>query len=519
MNKRSLVAAIMLIGVGIIFGVVLVSNFGTGGMGSLFAGGVKDIGAKNPPVMVNETVRALNDAYKAVSKSVNPSVVSINVLTETKVPKNRLPDIFKFFGQPDDGSLDENSGGDEDRTQKSEGAGSGVVMSDDGYIVTNNHVVEDASPDGIKVIFNDKKEYKAKLIGRDPLTDIAVLKIEATGLTAVHLGNSDNVQVGEMVLAVGNPLGLHSTVTSGIVSALGRGALGLNRDSYAIENFIQVDAAINPGNSGGGLFNLQGSLIGINTAIASRTGYFSGYGFAIPVNLAKAVILDIMDDGKVDRGYIGVQIRSVDEVIAKSMKLESVAGVLVDNVLPDGAAAKAGLEAGDVILELDGMSVNTSNELQSRVVQHRAGESVKLKIWRDGKVINKSVTLQPRDKDKLAADAKKGNAPGEEMDEDSNKPVTFKQLGFTVGSLTEKAKKDNEVENGVLITKVDQYSEAAERGLFPNAVIMKADKQSVQTPAQLKKAMDAKRGDVIRLQLKTKDGTRLIFIEVPKENS
>jgi serine protease Do len=516
MNKRSLVAAIMLIGVGIIFGVVLVSNFGNGGMGSLFAGGIKDVGAKNPPVVVNETVKALNDAYKAVSKSVNPSVVSINVLTETKVPKNRLPDIFKFFGQPDDGSQDENS--DEDRTQKSEGAGSGVVVSDDGYIVTNNHVVEDAQADGIKVIFSDKKEYKAKLIGRDPLTDIAVLKIEATGLPAVHFGNSDNVQVGEMVIAVGNPLGLHSTVTSGIVSALGRGALGLNRDSYAIENFIQVDAAINPGNSGGGLFNLQGSLIGINTAIASRTGYFSGYGFAIPANLAKAVILDIMDDGKVDRGYIGVQIRSVDEVIAKSMKLDNVAGVLVDNVLPDGAASKAGLESGDVILELDGVPVNTSNELQSRVVQHRAGESVKLKIWRDGKFIFKSVTLQPKDKDKLAA-AKKGNAPGEELDEDSNKPISFKQLGFTVGSLTEKAKKDNDVESGVLITKVDQFSEAAARGLFPNAVILKADKQTIQTPAQLKKAIDAKRGDVIRLQLKSKDGTRLVFIEVPKENS
>ena len=280
-----------------------------------------------------------------------------------------------------------------------------------------------------------------------------------------------------------------------------------------------MDAAINPGNSGGGLFNLQGSLIGINSAIASRTGYFSGYGFAIPVNLAKAVILDIMDDGKVDRGYIGVQIRSVDEVIAKSMKLDNVAGVLVDNVLPNGAASKAGLESGDVILELDGLPVNTSNELQSRVVQHRAGETVKLKVWRDGKVINKSVTLQPKDDDKLADNAKKGIGPGEELDEDSNKPVTFKQLGFSVSSLTEKAKKDNDVENGVVITKVDQYSEAAERGLYPNGVITKADKQSIQTPAQLKKAMDAKRGDVIRLQLKTKDGTRLVFIEVPKENS
>ena len=521
MNKRTLVSAIMLIGVGIIFGVVLVSNFGNSGLTSLFAGGVKDIGAKAPPVVTSEVVRALNDAHINVARSVNPAVVSINVITETKVSKNRIPDIFKFFGMPDDGSGQgggEDNGG-KDQTEKSEGAGSGVVITDDGYIVTNNHVVEDAKADGIKVIFSDKKEYKAKLIGRDPLTDVAVLKIEANGLYAVHLGNSDNVQVGEMVIAVGNPLGLHSTVTSGIVSALGRGALGLNRDNYAIENFIQVDAAINPGNSGGGLFNLQGSLIGINTAIASRTGYFSGYGFAIPVNLAKAVILDIMEDGKVDRGYIGVQIRSVDEVIAKSMKLDKVAGVLVDNVLPDGAAMKAGLESGDVILELDGVSVNTSNELQSRVVMHRAGESIKLKIWRDGKLISKSVTLQPRDKDKLASDDAKKGLTDDEMDTDSGKPVSFKELGFTVGMLTEKAKKDNDVETGVVITKVEQFSEAAERGLFPNAVILKADKQNIQTPGQLKKAFDAKRGDIIRLQLKTKEGTRLIFIEVPKENS
>jgi len=308
MTKKPIVSAVLLIGIGIIFGVALVSTFNTGGIGSAFAAN-KEIGAKQAPVTLSPQVQALNDAMVNASKSVNATVVNIKVVTESKIDKKQFRDFFRFFGNPED-----MQGGEEGETQKSEGAGSGVIISSDGYIITNNHVVDQAKEDGMTVILSDKKEYKAKLIGKDPLTDIAVIKIDATNLPVAHIGNSDEVAIGEMVIAVGNPLGLNSTVTSGIVSAIGRGQLGLNRDRYAVENLIQTDAAINPGNSGGGLFNLKGSLIGINNAIATRTGGYMGYGFAIPSNLMKAVALDLIEDGKVDRGYIGISLRPVDDV-------------------------------------------------------------------------------------------------------------------------------------------------------------------------------------------------------------
>lgn len=517
MNKRLAAGAVALVGLGVIAGIILVSNFGGGHVSSLFAGGLKNIGSKNPPVVVGAQAKAINDAFVAASKAVNPIVVSVSVVGEKKVSRNpQLREFFRFFGDPR--NPDGESGDESDGTQRVEGAGSGVIISEDGYILTNNHVVEDAKEDGIKVVMHDRKEYKAKLIGRDPLTDIAVIKIEASELPAAHFGNSDEVQVGEWVIAVGNPLGLRSTVTTGIVSAIGRGQLNLNRDRYAVEDFIQTDAAINPGNSGGGLFDLEGSLVGINTAIASQTGYYSGYGFAIPVNLAKSVALDLIEDGKIDRGYIGVSIRSVDEITAKSYKLDNVAGVLVEDVLKDSPAEKAGVGREDIILDIDGTPVNTANELQSRVTMHRAGDAIKLKIWRDGKIIYKNVTLQPKDGDKLAS-AKTGNDESEAADTDSNKPVSFKALGFTVAPLTDKQKSDNDVENGVAVTRVDQYSAAIERGLAPNGIILKADKTPIKSPAQFKKLVDAKRGDIIRLQVKYKEGTRLVFLEIPKENS
>ncbi|GAB1429946.1 DegQ family serine endoprotease [Ignavibacteria bacterium] len=516
MNKRLAAGAVALVGLGVAAGIILVSNFGGGYVSSLFAGGVKNIGSKNPPVAVGAQAKAINDAFIAASKAINPIVVSVSVVGEKKVSSNQqLPDFFRFFGDP------RNPGGDDeenDRMQRVEGAGSGVIISEDGYILTNNHVVEDAKEDGIKIIMHDRKEYKAQLIGRDPLTDIAVLKIDVSGLPAAHFGNSDEVQVGEWVIAVGNPLGLRSTVTTGIVSAIGRGQLNLNKDRYAVEDFIQTDAAINPGNSGGGLFDLEGSLVGINTAIASRTGYYSGYGFAIPVNMAKSVALDLIEDGKVDRGYIGVSIRSVDEITAKSYKLDNVAGVLVEDVLKGSPAEKAGVEREDIILDIDGTPVNTANELQSRVTMHRVGDMIKLKVWRDGKTIYKNVTLQPKENGKLAS-AKTGDDESDADNADNNKPVTFKSLGFTVAALTDKQKSDNEVESGVAVMRVDQYSSAVERGLVPNGIILKADKTPVKSPAQFKKLIDAKRGDIIRLQVKYREGTRLVFLEIPKENS
>lgn len=513
MTKKPIASAVVLIGIGIVFGIALVSTFNTGGIGNVFAAN-KEIGAKNPPITLSPQVQALNEAMSSASKSVNATVVNIKVITQSKKMNNELRDFFRFFGSPDELP----GGGDEREGPKQEGAGSGVIISADGYIVTNNHVVDEAKEDGITVILSDKKEYKAKLIGKDPLTDLAVIKVEATNLPVAHIGNSDEVMIGEMVIAVGNPLGLNSTVTSGIVSAIGRGALGLNRDRYAVENFIQTDAAINPGNSGGGLFNLRGSLIGINSAIATRTGGYMGYGFAIPANLMKAVALDIIEDGKVDRGYIGISLRPVDEVSAKSLKLDKVAGALVDDIIKDSPAEKAGIEPGDVILELDGKPVNSSNDLQSLVAQRRAGDKVNLKIWREGKSLTKSVTLKKRDDDKLASSDEGVTGSSSEGDEDnSNGTVSFKDLGFTVAPLTQKNKEDLDVEQGVYVSKVDNFSPASQRGLFAGLAITKADKQVISKTGQIKKLMKDRQGDVVRLQVKSKDGSRLVFLEIPKQ--
>ena len=512
MSKKPIVSAVLLIGIGIVFGIALVSTFDTGGIGSVFAAN-KDIGAKNPPITLSPQVQAINDAFTAASKTVNATVVNIKIVTETK-RNNSMRDLFKFFGGPEGF---ENLPEDDQGMQKSEGAGSGVIISTDGYIITNNHVVDEAKEDGITVILSDKKEYKAKLIGKDPLTDLAVIKVEANNLPVAHIGNSDEVAIGEMVIAVGNPLGLNSTVTSGIVSAIGRGALGLNRDRYAVENFIQTDAAINPGNSGGGLFNLRGSLIGINSAIATRTGGYMGYGFAIPANLMKAVALDIIEDGKVDRGYIGISLRPVDEVSAKSLKLEKVIGALVDDILKDSPAEKAGIEPGDVILELDGKPVNSSNDLQSLVAQRRAGDKVNLKIWRDGKSITKSVTLKKRDDDKLASNDEGVTGSANTVEDNSNGTESFKDLGFTINPLSEKNKTELEVEKGVFVSKVEPYSVAGQRGLSSGIAIVKADKQEITKTGQIKKLLKDRQGEVVILQIKTKDRFGLVFLEIPKQ--
>jgi serine protease Do len=512
MSKKPIVSAVLLIGIGIVFGIALVSTFDTGGIGSVFAAN-KDIGAKNPPITLSPQVQAINDAFTAASKTVNATVVNIKIVTETK-RNNSMRDLFKFFGGPEGF---ENLPEDDQGMQKSEGAGSGVIISTDGYIITNNHVVDEAKEDGITVILSDKKEYKAKLIGKDPLTDLAVIKVEANNLPVAHIGNSDEVAIGEMVIAVGNPLGLNSTVTSGIVSAIGRGALGLNRDRYAVENFIQTDAAINPGNSGGGLFNLRGSLIGINSAIATRTGGYMGYGFAIPANLMKAVALDIIEDGKVDRGYIGISLRPVDEVSAKSLKLEKVIGALVDDILKDSPAEKAGIEPGDVILELDGKPVNSSNDLQSLVAQRRAGDKVNLKIWRDGKSITKSVTLKKRDDDKMASNDEGVTGSGNTVEDNSNGTESFKDLGFTINPLSEKNKTELEVEKGVFVSKVEPYSVAGQRGLSSGIAIVKADKQEITKTGQIKKLIKDRQGEVVILQIKTKDRFGLVFLEIPKQ--
>jgi serine protease Do len=320
----------------------------------------------------------------------------------------------------------------------------------------------------------------------------------------------------------GCPLGLQSTVTTGIISALGRGIgiVGTNeltneRNRYAIENFIQTDAAINPGNSGGGLFNLNGSLIGINTAIASRSGVNAGYGFAIPVDMMRSVVLDIIDDGKIERGYIGVEITSVDEASAKAVGLPKVAGVNVNKVVKGGAAEAAGIEAGDVILDVDGRSVKSSNELQSEIVLRRAGDKVNLKIWRDGREITKTVRLKaPNDNDVAANDARSGD----EEAFDANEPVAFKDLGFSVTPLSGDQKSSFGVSQGVFVTKVERSGRMAYRGLRSNTVILKADGKEITSPSQLRKIISAKSpGDGVMFVVKNGDGSKqAISVQMPE---
>lgn len=510
--KKNVMVAVGLIGLGIFMGVLLVSNFSPQSIGDLFG---EEIGAKQAPVTMTSQATELNNAFASVSEAVTPTVVSVSVEVETTVSspfRDDLKDFFRFFGYPED-----EGGGQGERKRRSEAAGSGVIISSDGYIVTNNHVVENAAEDGISITTIDRKVYRnAKLVGRDPLTDLAVLKIDAEGLPAAHFADAKKIRVGEFVIAVGNPFGLNSTVTSGIISAIGRGQLFLpNREPYSVENFIQTDAAINPGNSGGGLFNLQGSLVGINTAIASRTGTYIGYGFAIPVDLAKAVVEDIIEDGDVDRGYIGVSIRTVDEAIAKAVGLKKVEGVVVHNILEDSPAEESGIQPGDIILEVDGESVSTSNELQSKIVFHRSGDKVKLTIWRDGKKIYKSVTLKPREKDEFV---EKLDEKGEDTERDDKEPVKFDDLGFTVQFLNGEMKNKYDVESGVFVSQVERYSIAAKQGLFPNGVIVKADKKKVNSPGELEEIFKSKDpGDAVLMQVKYPDTYQIVAIEIPQE--
>ncbi|MDD7725105.1 MAG: Do family serine endopeptidase [Bacteroidales bacterium] len=337
-----------------------------------------------PTQTVINAPSAPTDFTAAAELTVN-GVVHIKVSQQTYGQQyGGSSDLFDFFFGP-------GFGRQQQRPQQTQGSGSGVIISADGYIVTNNHVINGA--DKIEVVLNDKRSFAATLVGSDPTTDIALVKIEADGLQPLTFGNSDNVRIGEWVLAVGNPFNLTSTVTAGIVSAKGR-HVGINTSNMAIESFIQTDAAVNPGNSGGALVNTRGEVIGINTAIASPTGSFSGYSFAVPANIAQKVAQDLMTYGEVQRALLGVTIREVDAQVAEELDLKRPEGVLVASVADGGAAKEAGVKENDVIVKIDDEAVNSVPDLQSRVAQHRPGDSMKLTVVRDGKEQNIVATLR-----------------------------------------------------------------------------------------------------------------------------
>ncbi|MEW6061592.1 MAG: Do family serine endopeptidase [Bacteroidota bacterium] len=503
--KRSILAAIVFITIGIIFGAVLVSDFDGTPFGFAQQKSIK-LGSDEKPQKTDLNLQAANEAFVNVAKKATPSVVSLIVTTKAK--KNPHTDeFFKFF--PDFPFRMP-----EGQTQ---GSGSGVIVTKDGYIITNNHVVEDAAEDGIEVVLNDTRRFKAKLVGTDPLTDVAVIKIDGRDLPVAMLGNSDELQVGQWALAIGNPLGLTSTVTAGIISYLGR-SIRIIQDNYGIENFIQTDAAVNPGNSGGALVNIYGEVIGINTAIATTNQRYQGYSFAIPINLAKSVAEDLILHGKVERGYIGVSIQQVDETLAKANGLNKVEGVFVQEVIGEAAKA-AGIKAGDIILSIDGKPLKAPNELQTYIASKHPGDKVTLVIWRDEKKIEKTVTLRARNDNTVAVNQNDEEEEEGTVVESSARTVEFESLGFSVRKADARLMKDREVNSSVLVASVKTYSEAFSRGLRENDIILEADKKPVTTVSEFEKIVKSKKaGDALLLRVKGPQGSpRFVAVMIPQK--
>jgi Do/DeqQ family serine protease len=344
------------------------------------------------------------------------------------------------------------------RSQKAQSSGSGVILSEDGYIVTNNHVIEGATE--MEVVLHDKRSYKAKLIGTDPSTDLALIKIEEKNLPSIALGNSDNVKVGEWVLAVGNPFNLESTVTAGIVSAKGRN-INILKDRFAIESFIQTDAAVNPGNSGGALVNIKGELIGINTAIATPTGTYAGYSFAVPVNIMKKVVEDLRTHGIVQRAYLGISHENLDGKKAEELSIKITEGVIVKDVLPGSAAKSAGIEENDVIVEIDKVKIRNSADLQESIARHRPGDKVNIKVYRNGSYKDISLTFKEIRDSSLSASPKIQEvsrllgADLELLREDDLKAYKLKHNAVRVNKLTRgKLAQYTDMQEGFIITKI-----------------------------------------------------------------
>lgn len=359
--------------------------------------------------------------------------------------------------------------------------GSGVIISPDGYIVTNNHVVTESNK--VEVTLNDKRTYNAEIVGLDPSTDLALLKIDAKDLPYTVYGNSDHLKVGEWVLAVGNPFNLTSTVTAGIVSAKARNINILGSpDGSAIESFIQTDAAVNRGNSGGALVNTQGELVGVNAAIASGTGYYAGYSFAIPANIVRKVVADLKEFGTVQRGFMGVSIRELDSKLAAEQGISDIRGVYVAEVTENGSARDAGIRSGDIIMNIEGVAVNSTSELLEIVGQHRPGDKVNVAVKRNNKDLSFNVTLRNRDGDTKPVKR-------EEVDVDS-------VLGATFEPVSEELKSQLGIENGLQVSKLGD-GKLRNAGIRQGFIITQIDGKRITNRQDLANALASKKGGVL----------------------
>jgi len=423
------------------------------------------------PILVNPMVQ--NAGFSSIVKMAGPSVVSITSTTLTKTaagsdPLSQLFRGFPGFEMPD------NPQQQGPRSRRQEAAGSGVVMTSDGYILTNSHVVDGASKVHVKLA--DQQEFEAKVIGNDAESDIAVIKVDASGLTPIVIGDSSKLEVGDLVLAIGNPFALGQTVTMGIVSALGRTGLGIEH----YENFIQTDAAVNPGNSGGALVNARGELIGINTAILSESGGNQGIGFAIPSNMARNLMNEIKEHGKITRGKLGVYPQDLSPSLAKTFGLKDTKGALVAQVEENGPAANAGIQQGDVIREINGTPIENPEALRFKIAETAPGSNMTVKVWRNG--VEKTLTAKLGTLDEKTAS----------NDEPASGANQSGKLGIAVQDLTPQVARQLGVpasRTGVVITQVQPDSPAADAGIRQGDIIEEVNRQPVKSANDFRNAV------------------------------